>query len=98
MDIRGQRTWCDDCTAVVVLPDNVPIIELFLEALPAWIGGSGLLGSVLMEGFDRAQILALLELRGITAKDRPDTWAALADLESDYRTIRAAQAAERPAT
>lgn len=98
MDIRGQRTWCDGCTAPEVLPDSVPVIELFLEALPAWQGGQGLMGTTLMEGFDRCQIVALMDLRGLPPDDRPDTWAALYDLESEYRTIRAAQAADRPAT
>jgi hypothetical protein len=95
MDIRGQRTWCEDCTAPVVLEENVPLITLFLDALPAWQGGQGLMGATAMEGFDRAQLLALFDLSGILPADRPDAWTALRDLESEYRTIRASQ---QPAT
>lgn len=88
MDIRGHRTWCDDCTAVIVLPENRPIIEIFLDALPAWQGGEGLMGSMLIEGFDRPSILALLELHCIPTEDRRDTWTAIVELESEYRVIR----------
>ena len=96
MDIRGQRTWCQDCTAPVVMEENVAVITLFLDALPAWQGGQGLMGATLMEGFDRAQLLALFDLNGIQPADRPDTWDALRDLEAEYRTIRASQSAARP--
>lgn len=89
MDIRGRRTWCADCTAPEVLAENVPLIELFLQALPAWQGGQGLMGATLMEGFDRTQVLALMDLRSIPASDRPETWSALVDLEAEYRRIRA---------
>ncbi|WP_295400429.1 hypothetical protein [uncultured Thiocystis sp.] len=91
MDIRGQRTWCADCTAPEVLHENVPLITLFLDALPAWQGGQGLMGATLMEGFDRAQLLALMDLRGIAPADRAETWGALRDLEAEYRVIRAAK-------
>ena len=92
MDIRGERTWCDDCTAPVVLHENVPLIELFLEALPAYHGGQGFFGSSAMEGFDRAGVLALMELRGVPSDERPEAWRALSELEAEYRTIRAERA------
>lgn len=99
MDIRGQRTWCADCTAPEVWPENVPLIELFLEALPAYHGGQGFFGSSALEGFDRAGVLALMELRGVPTDERPESWRALADLEAEYRTIRAARAAsDKPKT
>lgn len=92
MDIRGRRTWCADCTAPVVLEENVPLITLFLDALPAWQGGQGLMGATPMEGFDRAQVLALMALRGVSVEDRQDTWAAIAEMEAEYRAIRRAAA------
>ncbi|AFL75408.1 hypothetical protein [Thiocystis violascens] len=96
MDIRGQRTWCADCTAPEVLHENLPLIRLFLDALPAWQGGQGLMGATVMEGFDRTQVLALMDLSGIAPADRPDTWDALRDLEAEYRTIRASQPPATP--
>ena len=91
MDIRGQRTWCDDCTAPRVWPDNVRIVELFLQALPAWRGGQGMFGAVALEGFDRSEVAALMDMHGMD--DKPTAWAALYDMESEYRQIRAAQRA-----
>lgn len=96
MDIRGQRTWCDKCTAPVVLPENVPLIELFIEALPAYHGGQGLFGSSVTEGFDRASVLALMELRGVLSEEHPEAWRALSEMEAEYRTIRAERAERTP--
>jgi len=93
MDIRGQRTWCDACTAPLVLHENVPVIEFFLEALPAYVGGQGLFGSSAMEGFDRAGVWALMDLRAVDPEARADLWSAIVELESEYRNIRAERTA-----
>lgn len=89
MDIRGQRTWCKDCTAPIVLSDNVTIVTLFLEALPAYHCGQGFFGSVAVEGFDRTAILSLMELHCIAVNERVELWSALSELEDEYRRIRA---------
>ena len=88
MRIRGEATWCDACQAPELWHCNVPIVELYLEALPTWRSG-GL--DRISEGFDRAELLALMTLRGVA--DPAEAWAALAELEAETRAIRAAQAA-----
>jgi hypothetical protein len=92
MEIRGERTWCAKCQAPEVWHRNVPTVELFLEALPAW-RSTGL--DRIAEGFDRAEIAALMDLRGIPPAERPDTWAALAEMEGETRLIRAAKHAAK---
>jgi len=88
MRIRNQRIWCPTCTAPELWHSNLPLVELYLEALPAWRTAG--MGGQLMEGFDRAEIAALMDLRAI--EDRPGAWAALAEMEAETRRIRAAQA------
>ena len=94
MDIRGERIWCQTCTAPEVRRENVPVIDFFLQALPAWRGGQGMMGSVAVEGFDRSEILAMMDLRCVPTEERAETWAAIADMESEYRRIRAAKSAK----
>lgn len=89
MEIRRRRTWCPTCTAPVVYAENVAVIELFLQALPAW-RTTGM--ERLVEGFDRSEVWHLMQLRGDT--DPAATWAALAELEGELARIRA-QARER---
>jgi len=88
MKIRGERWWCPTCTAPEVWHSNVPTVELYLDALPAWRTGG--MGGQLLEGFDRTEIAALMEMRAV--QDRPGTWAALAGMEAETRRIRAAHA------
>lgn len=52
-----------------------------------------MMGSVAVEGFDRSEILAMMDLRCVPADDRVETWAALYDLEGEYRKIRNAKTA-----
>ena len=84
--IRSSDDWCAKCTAVALYPENLDAVLLFLEARPAW-RTKGL--DRIAEGFDRAEVLALMELRGTA--DRPAAWAALRDLEGELASIRAAQ-------
>lgn len=93
MEIRGARTWCERCQAPEVWHDNLPTVELYLEALPAW-RTTGM--DRLLEGFDRAEVRALMALRGIAEQDQPGTWAALAEMEQETRTIRSELTQPRP--
>lgn len=91
MDIRGERTWCDQCKAPGVHMDNVPLVELFLEALPAW-RTTGM--DRILEGFDRAEILAMMHMRGVS--DTADAWSAIALMEGELARIRALGRKEKP--
>lgn len=88
MDIRGTKTWCPDCTAPEVWHENLPAIERFLAALPAYRSGDG----VLIEGFDRGQVEALFALSGVPQEELPEAWDQLADMEAELRSIRRAKA------
>jgi len=93
MEIRGSQTWCDDCTAPEVWPENLQAIELFLSALPAYQIGGGLGGAaVALEGFDRTAVQALFRLTGQPEHQWPALWEALAEMEGEYRAIRAHRA------
>lgn len=92
MNIAGERAWCGQCTAPVVLEGNVPIIGLFLDALPGW-QSPGLCGGG--EGLRRAEVLALMDLHGIAPTERPEHWAAIADLEGQMRSIFAERREEQ---
>lgn len=94
MRIRGEPVWCERCTAPEVHPENVPVVHLFLDALPSYRLAGGMGATTAMEGFDRAEIVALMDLRGIAPSDRPATWDALRELEAELRAIRAARAKE----
>lgn len=93
MDIRGERIWCADCTAPTVPRDQLPYIELFLAALPAWRVNSEL-SPALMEGFDRAQVSAQIDLTPLPCS-REQAWEALLHMERVFRVIRSEQAEDK---
>lgn len=96
MQIRGARTWCERCQAPEVFPENVPLVELFLDALPAYrVGGMG--GGPAIEGFDRAAMPGLMALHRIAPADQPDAWDALREMETRFRQIRRLRADEEKA-
>jgi hypothetical protein len=64
---------------------------LFLRALPAW-RTKGL--DRICEGFDRGEVLALMDLQGVT--DRRQVWDAIIDLEAELVHIRAEHPKEAP--
>jgi hypothetical protein len=86
MDIRGERRWCDDCTAPLVPLDQVPLIQLFLDAMPCWRVSGGMV-PVLMEGFDRAELAALIAHRELS-ESPIEAMTAMLDMEREYREIR----------
>lgn len=85
----GERTWCDDCTAVRVYPQNVPACQTFLECLPAWRTGGT---DRLYEGFDRKEVEAVLSLRN--DPDPQSTWEGLLVLEAEWARVRALERKE----
>lgn len=96
MDIRGEHTWCADCTAPRIPAAHAPLIALFLDALPAWRASGGMT-PVLMEGFDRAELAALIAHAPADLPVTPrEAFAALLEMEGEYRRIRAAQTAAAP--
>jgi hypothetical protein len=96
MSIRGERTWCAECTAPRVPRREAPLIELFLALLPAWRVSGGLV-PVLMEGFDRAEAAAQIDLTPLPCS-RTHAWGALLEMESVYRQIRSEQAKTKNVT
>jgi hypothetical protein len=58
--------------------------------MPAWQAAGGM-NAVISEGFDRAQIQALMDLQGTPTAERPDLTERLLSLESDFAAIRAKQ-------
>lgn len=87
MEIRKERTWCDGCTAPLVPMSEAPLIGLFLDALPAWRVGGGMV-PVLMEGFDRAELAALIAHRELETTPA-ESMSAILEMEREYREIRA---------
>lgn len=95
MEIRGERRWCDRCTAPAVLPENVLPIRIFLDALPAYREGGGFFGAVIVPGFARHELLALMEMHGVSPQDRPEVLLAVLELEEEFRRIRAERVAQK---
>lgn len=93
MDIRSERTWCADCTAPKVPMGQAPLIELFLALLPAWRASGGMV-PVLMEGFDRAEAKAQIDMTALPCS-REQAWSAMLHMEGVYRMIRSAQRASK---
>jgi hypothetical protein len=86
---RRAATWCEACQAPEVWPENLPVLELFLQALPAY-RTTGL--DRVAEGFDRAEVWRLMDLNDVPAAERGERWAALYTLEQELAGIRAAKA------
>lgn len=93
MTIRGERTWCGKCQAPEVFPENLPILGLFIDLLPAYQIPGAMGAATIQEGFDRAAVPGMMDLHAIPPTERPETWAALRELELELRGIRAARAA-----
>ena len=89
MTIRGARTWCDKCQAPEVFPENLPLLGLFIDLLPAYQVPGGMGAATLQEGFDRAAVASMMDLHAIPPEERTATWAAVRDMESHLRIVRA---------
>jgi hypothetical protein len=68
----------------------MPVAALFLECLPAWRISGGMGQAYLIEGFSRADVQAVLRLRGLRGTKRRDAWDLLLAMEAAYRDLRLA--------
>lgn len=68
----------------------MPVAALFLECLPAWRISGGMGQAYLIEGFARADVQAVLRLRGLRGEKRRDAWDLLLAMEAAYRDLRLA--------
>jgi hypothetical protein len=68
----------------------MPVAALFLECLPAWRISGGMGQAYLIEGFARADVQAVLRLRGLRGTKRRDAWDLLLAMEATYRDLRLA--------
>lgn len=91
MEARGEPTWCSDCRAVELWPENLPAVDLYLAVQTQW-RYAGMDGQP--TGYDYAGIRAAMALRG----DPPELFADLQVLESAYLDIVTAQRAKAHAT
>jgi hypothetical protein len=82
MNQRGERTWCPSCAAPELLPGAVPVVQCFLDLLPAWRSGQG--GQ---PGFERSAVPAVLRLHGLASASWTTVWGHLALLERRLRVI-----------
>lgn len=96
MDIRGERTWCADCGAPRVPVDQVPMINLFLSSIPSYRIGSEMAPRI-MEGFNRAEVAALISMSDLPCDDH-EAMTAVLEMESQYRAIRAQKAKAKGST
>lgn len=78
MQIRKERTWCPTCTAPVVEEENLPVLDMFIDALPAFRTEGHL-----QAGFDRREVSELMDLHGV--EDKAGMWTALRSMESEMR-------------
>jgi hypothetical protein len=78
MDARGERTWCGQCGAVELWPENVPSALLFLACDTQWryAGMNGV-----PTGLDYDGVRAVMELQAIPPNDRPGLFADIQTLE-----------------
>jgi len=78
MESRGERTWCGQCGAVELWPENVPAVLLYLSCDTQWryAGMNGV-----PTGLDYAGVRAVMDLQAIPRADRPGLFADLQTLE-----------------
>ena len=78
MDARGEHTWCGQCGAAELWPENVPSALLFLACDTQWryAGMNGV-----PTGLDYDGVRAVIELQAIPPNDRPGLFADIQTLE-----------------
>ena len=99
MESRGERTWCGQCGAVELWPENVPSALLFLACDTQWryAGMNGV-----PTGLDYDGVRAVMELQAIPRADRPGLFADIQTLEQAqlkivHDRIKQAQPPVKPA-
>ena len=78
MDARGERTWCGQCGAVELWPENVPAVLLYLACDTQWryAGMSGV-----PTGLDYAGVRAVMDLQAVPMEERTRLFSDVQVLE-----------------
>jgi hypothetical protein len=84
MEARGERTWCGQCQAPELWPENIPAVELYLAAETQW-RHAGMNG--VPTGLDYAGVRAVMDLQAIPRADRPGLFADLQTLEQAHLQV-----------
>jgi len=94
MDARGERTWCGQCGAVELWPENVTAVLLYLACDTQWryAGMSGL-----PTGLDYAGVRAVMDLQAIPSDAHPALFQDLQTLEREHLAVSAERAAKERA-
>lgn len=79
-EARGERSWCGQCQAVELWPENLPSASLYIACETQW-QRAGMEG--LPTGLDYAGVEAAMRLRG----DPPRLFDDLQALEREYLAI-----------
>jgi hypothetical protein len=93
MEARGERTWCGQCGAVELWPENVPAVRLYLACDTQWryAGMNGI-----PTGLDYDGVRAVMALQAIPHADRPALFADVQVLEQAQLQVIHQRIAQRP--
>jgi len=94
MDARNERTWCGQCNAVELWPENLPAVLLYLDCDTQW-RYAGLSGAP--TGLDYAGVRAAMDLQAIPADQRAALFADLQILERTHLEVAHAKLAKEQA-
>ena len=94
MESRGERTWCGQCGAVELWPENVPAVLLYLSCDTQWryAGMNGV-----PTGLDYAGVRAVMDLQAIPSDAHPALFQDLQALEREHLAVSAERAAKERA-
>lgn len=93
MEARDERTWCGQCTAVELWPENVPAVLIYLACDTQWryAGMNGV-----PTGLDYDGVRAVMDIQAIPRAERPALFADIQTLEqAQLRVTHDRLAAER---
>ena len=91
MEGRGELTWCGQCQAVELWPENIPSVLFYLSCETQW-RYAGM--SNVPTGLDYAGVRAGMALQAIPAADRPGLFEDLQVLERAYLEVSNARLAK----
>lgn len=91
MEGRGELTWCSQCQAVELWPENIPSVMLYLACETQW-RYTGM--NNVATGLDYAGVRAVMAMQAIPAADRPKLFADLQVLERAYLEVNNARLAK----
>jgi hypothetical protein len=97
MDARGERSWCGQCGAVELWPENVPAVLLYLACDTQW-RHAGMTG--VPTGLNYDGVRAVMDMQAIPPADRPALFVDLQTLERAQLQVvhqRLAQERSKPA-